>query len=695
MEERYAGIIFYKFGKGPEFLLINDSYSKKKFWAPPKGKIIGQEDELQCAIREANKITGLITRDFQVEEDFRAEFKYLDETRPKNVVFFLAQLSDPTHKIYPTAEGIHFNWLPLPQAAERAFFKNMQEVLKQAQDYIEEKKSKYNNSNINNNGNGNNYNNYQPNYSPSFQKNFDMNNDRRFKRPSHDEMGNMRMGGNMGRNPFMKSSSPFGQQRQDKGYRQMNGTNMTRSFSANSNGYSNNNYNNGYNNQNNGPFGTHNPVFGGMGRNDMGMQQQPQQENHLYKTRLCERFEAEGTCPYGNKCHFAHGTAELRRMPQQQPSYDDQYMNQHQQPPQNNNPLYKTRLCERFMNEHYCQYGSKCTFAHGPEELRGRQNDMGGRDMGRYDMGRPNDNEDDLNNRMRDMNLRSPGPRSNSPSAFNQFRPSQPGYYPHSALHKSPAGPPLRQQFNSQQPGGPQVQPSSPIRDSEREPEKKPEIIETNKPEAVVEKKKELEKPLVDFLKSDIEEDKSWMKVVELTSDEKEKLESLKVLEKRPSQSTPKQYLDDPVIISLSEFFNEGKHDLKDEVKEITRLEFKHDLSKQQLFNVLVPSLFDESYSVDKLNERKALFLAFIKSTNDQIYFLKSWEKYLSSSRMSAILPRTPVIFKDFYDIDLVEEDTILEWYDESPDSSIVKQKCEPFVTWLKTAEEDSETESD
>jgi len=495
---------------------------------------------------------------------------------------------------------------------------------------------------------------------------------------------NMRMG-NMGRNPFMKSSSPFGQGRQDKNFRPMNGGNMTRSFSSNSNGYSNNSYNNGYHNQNSGPFGPHNPGFGGMSRNDMGMQQQ--QENHLYKTKLCERFEAEGTCPYGNKCHFAHGTAELRRVPPQ-PSYEDQFMNQHQQM-QQNNPLYKTRLCERFMNEHYCQYGPKCIFAHGPEELRGRQNEMGGRDMGRYDMGRPNDMDDDLNNRMRDMNLRSPGPRSNSPSAFNQFRPSQPGYYPNSVLHK--AQQPLRQPFNSQ-PG----QPSSPIREPEREQEKKQEIIETNKPEAVVEKKKELEKPVVkDFLKSDIEEDKSWMKVVELTNDEKEKLENLKVLEKRPSQSVPKQYLDDPVIISLSEFFNEGEHDLKDEVKEITRLEFKHDLSKQQLFNVLVPSLFDESYTVDKLNERKDLFLAFIKSSNDQIYFLKSWEKYLSSSRMSPILPRTPVIFKDFYDIDLVEEDNILEWYDESPDSSIVKQKCEPFITWLKTAEEDSESESD
>ncbi|ORX59299.1 hypothetical protein BCR36DRAFT_579880 [Piromyces finnis] len=698
MEERYAGIIFYKFGKGPEFLLINDSYAKKKFWAPPKGKIIGQEDELQCAIREANKITGLVTRDFQVEEDFKAEFKYLAETRPKNVVFFLAQLTDPTHKIYPTAEGIHFNWLPFQQAADKAVFKNMQEVLRQAQEYVEEKKSKYNlnsNGNVNGNGNGNNYNNYQSNYSPNYQKNFDMNNDRRFKRPSHDEMGNMRMG-NQGKNPFMKSPSPFNQGRPDKNYRQMNGVNLTRSFSSNSNGYSNNNYSNNYNQNNSGPFGPHNP-------GNYGMQQQQQQENHLYKTRLCERFEAEGTCPYGNKCHFAHGTVELRRMPQQQ-SYDDQYMNQHQQMPQSSNPLYKTRLCERFMNEHYCQYGPKCIFAHGPEELRGRQNDMGGRemgrdmrsDMGRYDMDRPNDMDDDLNNRMYDMSLRSPGQRSNSPSAFNQYRPPQPGYYPHSALHKaSTSVSPHRQQFSSQQSNGSQMSPTSPMReqlDVMREQEKKQETVE--KPETVIEKKKELEKPVVkDFLKSDIEEDKSWMKVVELTSDEKEKLESLKVLEKRASPAAPKQYLDDPVIISLSEYFSEGEHDIKDEVKEITRLEFKHDLSKQQLFNVLVPSLFDESYNVEKLTARKDLFLAFIKSANDQIYFLKSWEKYLSSSRMSAILPRTPVIFKDFYDIDLVEEDNILVWYDESSDSSIVKQKCEPFITWLKTAEEDSESD--
>lgn len=63
--------------------------------------------------------------------------------------------------------------------------------------------------------------------------------------------------------------------------------------------------------------------------------------------------------------------------------------------------------------------------------------------------------DDDLNNRMHDMSLKSPGPRSNSPS-FNQFRPQQPGYYPHSALHKASYSgmPPHRQQFSSQQPSG-------------------------------------------------------------------------------------------------------------------------------------------------------------------------------------------------------------------------------------------------
>jgi len=31
-----------------------------------------------------------------------------------------------------------------------------------------------------------------------------------------------------------------------------------------------------------------------------------------YKTVLCEKFLANGSCPYGSRCQFAHGTEELR-----------------------------------------------------------------------------------------------------------------------------------------------------------------------------------------------------------------------------------------------------------------------------------------------------------------------------------------------------------------------------------------------
>ncbi|CAM6113687.1 unnamed protein product [Calypogeia fissa] len=32
-----------------------------------------------------------------------------------------------------------------------------------------------------------------------------------------------------------------------------------------------------------------------------------------WKTRLCNKWETTGNCPFGEKCHFAHGTAELQR----------------------------------------------------------------------------------------------------------------------------------------------------------------------------------------------------------------------------------------------------------------------------------------------------------------------------------------------------------------------------------------------
>lgn len=80
--------------------------------------------------------------------------------------------------------------------------------------------------------------------------------------------------------------------------------------------------------------------------------------NPLYKTRLCERFETEGYCPYEGKCTFAHGTTELRE--RLADAVEDKPSPKIESNDGNN--LFKTRLCERYMKGMFCQYGPKCNF---------------------------------------------------------------------------------------------------------------------------------------------------------------------------------------------------------------------------------------------------------------------------------------------------------------------------------------------
>jgi len=68
-----------------------------------------------------------------------------------------------------------------------------------------------------------------------------------------------------------------------------------------------------------------------------------------YKTELCRPFEEFGTCKYGDKCQFAHGSQELRRMVR--------------------HPKYKTELCRTFHTHGLCPYGHRCHFIHNDDNL--------------------------------------------------------------------------------------------------------------------------------------------------------------------------------------------------------------------------------------------------------------------------------------------------------------------------------------
>lgn len=115
---------------------------------------------------------------------------------------------------------------------------------------------------------------------------------------------------------------------------------------------------------------------------------------------------------------------------------------------------------------------------------------------------------------------------------------------------------------------------------------------------------------------------------------------------------------------------------------------------------VLCELLFDEKV-LTQVKTHKRLFLRFTSENQKaQKYLLGGVEKTIEVHKDS-LLPKVPRIMKTLYDEDILDEEVILEWgkkvskkYVSKELSEQIHKKAEPFLTWLKEAEEESE-ESD
>ncbi len=89
-----------------------------------------------------------------------------------------------------------------------------------------------------------------------------------------------------------------------------------------------------------------------------------------FRTKLCAHWHA-GKCQYGDRCIFAHGVAELRSFgdPDMVEAAGGTPTSSEETAPASENPAYRTQICTRWM-EGSCQYGDRCNFAHGEEQLR-------------------------------------------------------------------------------------------------------------------------------------------------------------------------------------------------------------------------------------------------------------------------------------------------------------------------------------
>jgi len=111
---------------------------------------------------------------------------------------------------------------------------------------------------------------------------------------------------------------------------------------------------------------------------------------------------------------------------------------------------------------------------------------------------------------------------------------------------------------------------------------------------------------------------------------------------------------------------------------------------------ILSELLFDENLR-DQIKKYKRHFLRFCHNNKKAQKYLLGGFECLVKLHKAQLLPRVPIILKDLYDSDLVDEDVILAWAEKVSKKYVSKElakeihsKADPFIKWLKEAEEES-----
>lgn len=116
---------------------------------------------------------------------------------------------------------------------------------------------------------------------------------------------------------------------------------------------------------------------------------------------------------------------------------------------------------------------------------------------------------------------------------------------------------------------------------------------------------------------------------------------------------------------------------------------------------VLCELLFDDSM-VAQIKKFKRVFMRFChENTKAQKYFMGGFEKTVELFR-DKLLNKVPVILKVLYDEDIIDEESILDWakkvskkYVSKELSEQIHKKADPFIKWLKEAEEETSDEEE
>lgn len=111
-------------------------FSEPYFVIPFAGHVDPGEDDLETALRETQEEAGLDSRQITLVEGFKKELQYAVRGKPKTVIYWLAEIKDHNTEIKLSDEHQDFRWLNLEEACKLAQYKDMQAVLRDAQQFL-------------------------------------------------------------------------------------------------------------------------------------------------------------------------------------------------------------------------------------------------------------------------------------------------------------------------------------------------------------------------------------------------------------------------------------------------------------------------------------------------------------------------------------------------------------------------------
>ncbi|XP_055914795.1 bis(5'-nucleosyl)-tetraphosphatase [asymmetrical] [Eupeodes corollae] len=131
MATRAAGFVIFRRLCGEiQFLLMRASYGDFH-WSSPKGHVDPGEDDFTTALRETQEEAGYSEKDLIIYKEINCTLNYEVKGKPKVVVYWLAEVKDPSKEPVLSEEHTELKWLPKEEAKKQVGFEDNQRLLEE------------------------------------------------------------------------------------------------------------------------------------------------------------------------------------------------------------------------------------------------------------------------------------------------------------------------------------------------------------------------------------------------------------------------------------------------------------------------------------------------------------------------------------------------------------------------------------